>query len=89
MKDITEVSELNEWLSDLPETIKYKDGDTIMEFCLNFYFRKSNHKWVAAYTCDDCHLMCGYGNTLVKAVNHLRRILKCYNKYKDEGYVQQ
>lgn len=54
MKDITEISELDKWLSDLPETIKYKDGDT-----------------------------------LVKAVNHLRRLVKCYHKYKDKGIVWQ
>ena len=95
MKDITEISELNKWLSDLPQIIKYKDGDVIVNCQLVFYYCKDYYgderKWVAAYHCSeyDCHLMCGYGVTLVEAVNHLRKVLKDYRKHRDEGYVRQ
>lgn len=95
MKDITEISELNKWLSDLPQIIKYKDGDAIVNCQLVFYYCKDYYgderKWVAAYHCSeyDYHLMCGYGVTLVEAINHLRKVLKDYRKHRDEGYVRQ
>lgn len=93
MKGITEISELNKWLSDLPGIIKYKDGDRIIDCELTFYFNNEYecYRWTAAYHCSeyDCHLMCGYGITLVEAVNHLRRVLKDYPKHRDEGYVKQ
>lgn len=31
MKDITEISELNKWLSDLPQITKYKDKGIVRQ----------------------------------------------------------
>lgn len=91
MKEITDISELNEWLSDLPQVVKYKDGDVIVDCRLTFYFSNEEYKWTAAYHCGeyDYHLMCGYGKTLIEAVNHLRKVLKDYRKHRGEGYVRQ
>lgn len=92
MKGITEISELNKWLSDLPEIVKYKDGDVIVDCRLTFYFHKNGeHKWTAAYYCEefDYFLLHGFGDTIVAAVNHLRRVLKDYRKHRGEGYVKQ
>lgn len=95
MKEPIEISELNKWLSDLPEVIKYKDGDAIVDCRLSFYFHKGNKteksSWTVAYHCVEYNyfLMCGHGETLVKAVNHLRRVLKDYRRYRDDGYVRQ
>lgn len=77
------ISELNRWLSDLPKVIKDKDGDTIVDCRLTFYLSSEyeSYRWTASYYyCSeyDFHLMCGYGTTLVEAVNHLRRVLKDY-----------
>ena len=94
MKEIAEISELNKWLSDLPQTIRYGDGDEVVECSLVFYFNKDHEgddKWTAAYHCGeyDYRFMCGYGATLVDAVNHLRAVLKDYRRRRGEGYVGQ
>lgn len=93
-KEISNISELNKWLSDLPQIIKYKDGDAIVGCQLVFYYSKEYkgaNKWTAAYHCSefDYHLMCGNGSTMIEAVNHLRRVLKDYRKHRGEGYVRQ
>lgn len=92
MKDATKIFELNKWLSDLPEIIKYKDGDEIVDCRLTFYFHKDGeYKWTAAYHCSeyDYHLIYGFGDTLVDAVNYLRKALKEYRKHRGEGYIPQ
>lgn len=93
-KEISSILELNEWLSDLPQVIKYKDGDAIMDCWLTFSYLKEykgKSKWVAAYYCGeyDYYLMCGYGVTLIEAVNHLRRVLKDYREHESEDYAGQ
>lgn len=92
MKEPIKIAELDKWLSDLPEIIKYKDGEEVVECRLTFYFHKSGDThWTAAYYCREydyfvCH---GFGDTLIAAVKHLRRVLKDFRKRKGEGYVGQ
>lgn len=89
MKDVKDISELHKGLSDLPKIVKYRDGDEIVDCQLCFY--KDEQMWVAAYHCSvyDCHLMCGYGDTAISAINHLRKVLKDWRKHRGEGYVKQ
>lgn len=91
MKTPIKINELNKWLSDLPEIIKYKDGEEIVDCRLTFYFHKSgNPLWTAAYYCMefDYFLFCGHGDTIVAAVDHLRRVYKDF-KRSDKDFVGQ
>lgn len=83
------MDELNKLLSRLPEKLKYKDGDEIVECGLTFFFRKhsSRYQWTAGYYCMemDYFLMCGYGNTIIEAAQHLERLVKEYLRRRGEG----
>ena len=92
MKDPIEITELNEWLTDLPTTLRYRDGEEIVDCCLTFYFHKDgSHKWTVAYYCReyDYFVVCGYGDTIVEAVTHLRKLYKDLRKQMVEGVVGQ
>lgn len=92
MKDPIEIAELNKWLSKLPEIIRYKDGEEVVDCRLTFYFHNGDvPSWTAAYYCSeyDYFACCGYGKTIVEAVNHLHKVYRDARKRREEGFVGQ
>ena len=88
------MDELNKLIAKLPESLKYKDGDEIVECGLTFFFRRGANdafKWAAAYYCTehDYFLMCGYGSTIYSAALHLKRLIADYRRHRGDGYVPQ
>lgn len=85
-RNTLKVSELNDWLSDLPQIIKHKDGDKVRYYQLTFYFCKSSNrsdKWIASYTCEgEIYLISECGPTLTSAASQLKQSLDLYYKYK-------
>lgn len=69
---------LNRILDKMPEVIRVKDGDEIVDCRLSFFYNKERHKWTASYYCTefDYFLSCGYGDTIIKAVKHLKRTVR-------------
>lgn len=66
---------INEMLDKLPEVLRVKDGDEIVDCRLSFFYSKNKHRWTAAYYCTeyDYFLSCGYGDTISEAIKHLKK----------------
>lgn len=78
---MTEILELNKRLDKIPEVIRVKDGDEIVNCRLCMFYNKSykgERKWTVGYysTENDYFLSCGYGSTITEAVEHLKRTIK-------------
>lgn len=75
-----DMDELTRLLDKMPEVIRVKDGDLVVNCKLTFYYshKYKEPKWTASYHCVeyDYLLCCGYGNTLFDAVRHLRRTMR-------------
>lgn len=93
MKQISKIVELNDYLDDLPEVIMYEDGEEMVKCRLCFYYSSTDakHKWTAAYHCSeyDYFVICGYGNTITEAVDHLRKLYKGCRKRREENDAWQ
>lgn len=92
MKDPNKITELNKWLSDLPTVVRYKYGEEMTDCRLVFFFNKvTEQQWTAGYYSGefDYFVMCGYGNTIVEAVGHLRKLYKDARKRRVDGVVEQ
>lgn len=72
------MDELTRLLDSMPEVIRVKDGDEVVNCRLAFYYSKSKHRWSAGYYSSefDYFLSCGYGDTLIEAVKHLKRTIR-------------
>ena len=82
------MDKLDDIFGKMPEVIRVKDGDVITDCCLTFSYYSKKHKWTAAYYSSefDYYLSCGYGDTLVDALKHLRRTIKDIKVRTDSDY---
>lgn len=81
------MDEVTKMLDKMPEVIRVKDGDEIVDCRLSFYYSKEKRKWTAAYHCGvlDYFLSCGYGDTIAEAVEHLKRTIRNIKVKGDAG----
>lgn len=73
------MDEINKVLDKMPEVIRVKNDDEIVDCRLAFFYHKDRrHNWTASYYCAeyDYFLSCGYGGTITEAIKHLKRTIQ-------------
>lgn len=82
------MDELQKILDSIPEKIRVKDGDEIVICRLCMFYFKLHKAWTVGYysTEMDYFYCCGYGETIIKAVKHLKRTIKGIRIRTDRQY---